>query len=287
MVANESSRVSNTGAGRRETGAREKRIVNTNEKPAAGVLEWPAEVREALAAHEIVGITSGLSDFRDAEALLQATAPGRWQRLEWGMGSAHNREQFHALQQATGAAVLPLFISREGVIGGLPELREYLGHRALQARGDGPRPDAPSPALQVLGFGGLLPFAFFGIGVWMAQPAWQAFALEALALYGAVILSFLGAIHWGIYLADRQHRVGPLSAPVWAVVPSILAWLAVLQPLPEALITLAVLFLGVLWVDRLSLQRRALPRGYLGLRLILTAGAMLALASGFAVTLAA
>ncbi|MFO7954935.1 DUF3429 domain-containing protein [Thioalkalivibrio sp.] len=261
-------------------------IVTTNEEPA-GVPEWPAEVREALVSHEIVGITSGLSDFRDAEALLQATAPGRWQRLEWGMGSAHNRERFHALQQVTGASVLPLFVSREGVIGGLPELREYLGHRALQARGDGPRPDAPSPTLQVLGFGGLLPFAFFGIGAWMAQPEWQAFALEALALYGAVILSFLGAVHWGIYLADRQHRVGPLSAPVWAVVPSVLAWLAVLQPLPEALMTLTVLFLGVLWVDRLSLQRRAIPRGYLTLRLVLTAGAMLALASGFAVTLAA
>ncbi|WP_018937906.1 MULTISPECIES: DUF3429 family protein [unclassified Thioalkalivibrio] len=266
---------------------RETRIVNTDNQAQAGAPEWPAEVRDALTTHEIVGITSGLSDFRDAEALLKATAPGRWQRLEWGMGSAHNREQFHALQQATGAAVLPLFVTREGVIGGLPELREYLGHRALQARGEGARPDTPAPALQVLGYAGLLPFAFFGIGAWMAQPEWQVFALEALALYGAVILSFLGAVHWGIYLADRQHRVGPLSAPVWAVVPSVLAWLAVLQPLPQALMTLAVLFLGVWWVDRLSLQRRALPRGYLGLRLMLTVGAMLALASGLAVTIAA
>lgn len=248
-------------------------------------MEWPEEVRAALENHDIVGITSGLSDFRDAEALLEATSRGRWVRLEWGMGSAHNREQFHALQQATGASVLPFFIARDGVIGGLPELREYLGGQALKARGERPRPDAPASVLQVLGYGGLIPFAFFGAGVWMAQPEWQAFALEALALYGAVILAFLGATHWGIYLADRQHRVGPLAAPVWAVVPSILAWLAVLQPLPEALMTLAALFLGVLWVDRLSLSRRALPRGYMGLRLVLTAGAILALASGLSVTL--
>nr|WP_026340537.1 DUF3429 domain-containing protein [Thioalkalivibrio sp. ALJT] len=253
----------------------------------AGAEAWPAAIREALANHEIVAITSGLSDLREAEALLQAERPERWVRLEWGMGSAYNREQFHALQQATGAAVLPFFISREGVIGGLPELREYLGHGGSHAAAPAARSDASAPAVTVLGYGGLIPFAFFGVAAWMARPEWQAFALEALALYGAVILSFLGAIHWGIYLVDRQHRVGPLQAPVWAVVPSILAWLALLQPLQESLMTLAVLFLGVLWVDRASLRQRALPPGYLGLRLVLTAGAMLALASGLAVTLLA
>ena len=244
---------------------------------------WPEEVREALARYEIVGITSGLSDFRDAEALLEAMLPGRWRRLEWGMGSAHNRQQFHALQQVTGASVLPLFVARDGVIGGLPELREYLGGRALRASVDqGPAYES-APIVHVLGYGGLIPFLFLGGGAWMARPEWQAFVLEALALYGAVILAFLGAIHWGIYLADRQYRVGPFPAPVWAVVPSILAWLAVLQPLPEALMTLAVLFLAVLWVDRRTLRRRNGIRGYPGLRLVLTVGAILSLASGLAV----
>ncbi|WP_017925276.1 DUF3429 domain-containing protein [Thioalkalivibrio sp. HL-Eb18] len=258
--------------------------------------DWPREVREALARYEVVAITSGLSDVRDAEALLEAMLPGRWVRLEWGMGSAHNREQFHALQQATGADVLPYFVARDGAIGGLPELREYLGARAVAAGSNrGPRDaaeragqtqrsqEASAPMLQVLGYGGLIPFVALGFGAWMAQPEWQVFALEALAFYGAVILSFLGAIHWGLYLADREHRVGPLSAPVWAVVPAVLAWLALLQPLPEALMTLAVLFLGALWVDRLSLRGRPLPRGYLGMRLVLTAGAIVSLASGLAV----
>lgn len=260
---------------------------------------WPAEVREALAQYEVVAITSGLSDVRDAEALLGAMLPGRWVRLEWGMGSAHNREQFHALQQATGADVLPYFVARDGAIGGLPELREYLGARAVAAGASRiprdklerspesqPAPDASAPVLQILGYGGLIPFVTLGFGVWMAQPEWQVFALEALAFYGAVILSFLGAIHWGLYLADRGHRVGPLPAPVWAVVPAILAWLALLQSLPEALMTLAALFLGVLWVDRLSLRGRTLPRGYMSLRLVLTAGAIVSLASGLAVMLA-
>ncbi|WP_196799775.1 MULTISPECIES: DUF3429 domain-containing protein [unclassified Thioalkalivibrio] len=258
--------------------------------------DWPQDVRDALVEHEIVAVTSGLSDMRDARALLDAMVPGRWVCLEWGMASAHNRAQFHALREATGADVLPFFVARDRAIGGLPELREYLGARAVAAgahrgsRGDvessslsRPVPDGSAPILQVLGYAGLVPFLVLGVGAWMAQPEWQAFALEALAFYGAVILSFLGAIHWGLYLADRSHRVGPLAAPVWAVVPAILAWLALLQPLPEALMTLAALFLGVLWVDRFSLRERPLPRGYMSLRLVLTAGAIVSLASGLAV----
>lgn len=261
--------------------------------------EWPREVRDALVEHEIVAIASGLSDVRDAEALLDAMLPGRWVHLEWGMGSAHNREQFQALREATGADVLPFFVARDRAIGGLPELREYLGARAVAAGANrGPRDTTDAsrlsrqvqgdsaPVLQVLGYGGLLPFLVLGLGAWMAQPQWQAFALQALAFYGAVILAFLGAIHWGLYLADRGHRVGPLPAPIWAVVPAILAWLALLQPLPEALMTLAALFLGVLWVDRLSLRGRALPPGYLGMRLVLTAGAIVSLASGLTVIMA-
>lgn len=251
--------------------------------------QWPEAVRRALETHEIVLVTSGLSDTREAEALLDEFRPGRWTRLEWGMGSAENREAFHQLQQATGMRMLPLVVTRDGALGGLPELRAHLGSGAgagsnpvAAAAGPdaAPDPGARDPALSILGAGGLIPFVFFGAGAWIAHPEWQAFALNALALYGAVILAFLGAIHWGLYLADRRHRVGPLSAPGWAVIPSVLAWLAVLQPLPEALMTLAVLFLVVLWVDRYSLRGRRLPQGYLTLRMVLTTGAILSLAAG-------
>lgn len=238
--------------------------------------DWPEPVRRALEEYPIVLVTSGLSDTREAEALLDQQRPGEWTRLEWGMGSAGNRAAFHQLQQATGMRMLPLVVTREGALGGVPELRAWLGDTTP----DTPRTDARDPVLTVLGAGGLIPFVFFGAGAWIAHPEWQAFALNALALYGAVILAFLGAIHWGIHLADRSHRVGPLSGPAWAVIPPVLAWLAVLQPLPEAIMTLAVLFLGVLWVDRLSLRDRRLPPGYLTLRMVLTTGAILSLAAG-------
>ena len=248
---------------------------------------WPVELREALRDHELVAVTSGLTDLREAEVLLEEALPGRWARLEWGMGSARNRDQFRALQEATGMHMLPLFVARDGVIGGQIELREWLG-RASGASRSGPAlgwtPGAVRQ-LQILGLGGLIPFAVTSGAAWMARPEWQVFALEALAVYGAIILAFLGAVHWGLYLADRQHRVGPLPGAWWAVVPALLAWLALLRPLPETLMTLAVLFLGALWVDRLSLRERALPPGYLGLRTLLTAGAILALALGLGAAL--
>jgi hypothetical protein len=243
---------------------------------------WPEDVAAALERHEVVAITSGITDLREAEALLDARLPGRWQRIEWGMGSATNRALFHDLQQTSGFHMLPMFIGRDGVIGGVPELR-----RRLEASGEvgaGPTPSVPGnppePLLRRLGYAGLIPFVFFGIGAWFGSAQWQAFSLHALAVYGAVILSFLGAVHWGLFLADRSYRVLGQAAPLWAVTPSVAAWGALLLPQAPALVALLALFPLVLWVDRGSLRHFRLPPGYIALRGYLTLGGTLSLLSG-------
>ena len=242
---------------------------------------WPEEVASALERHEVVAITSGLTDLREAEALLEQRLPGRWLRIEWGMGSAANRARFHEVQQASGFPMLPMFIGRNGVIGGLPELRCHLDTPgAPTAAVSAARSDDPMPLLQALGYGGLIPFAFFGVAAWFGAGDWQAFALHALAVYAAVILSFLGAIHWGLSLLDRDHRVFGWPAPAWAVLPSIVAWAALLLPKTAGLIVLLLLFPLVLWLDRASLRALPLPPGYLTLRGYLTLGAVLFLLSG-------
>ena len=96
----------------------------------------PTEIEQTLQRYPWVAITSGVTDFREAEAFLETHAPGQWMRLEWSMGSADNRARFHALQVDSGFAYLPLFIGREGVIGGLPELRAHFAK--LQAEGRQP-----------------------------------------------------------------------------------------------------------------------------------------------------
>jgi hypothetical protein len=250
---------------------------------------WPEDVAAALKRHEVVAITSGITDLREAEALLEHRLPGRWQRIEWGMGSAANRARFHDLQEASGFPMLPMFIGRDGVIGGLPELRGF-----LQTQGEGGTSEpstipgnAPAPLLHLLGYAGLIPFVFFGVAAWFGSTHWQAFSLHALGVYGAVILSFLGAVHWGLFLLDRSHRVLGQSAPIWAVIPSVAAWAALLLPTAVGLTVLLLLFPLVLWVDRNSLRRYRLPPGYIQLRGYLTLGGTLSLLSGTFATLTA
>jgi hypothetical protein len=260
----------------------------------------------------VVAIVSGVTDFREAEALLDACLPGRWSRLEWGMGSAENRSRFHQLQVRTGFTHLPMFIGREGLIGGLLELRQFL--RAQSSRSEGSeklsdadgfgatRARAMSEAtedesnfaataartpgrsvdtrLYTLGFAGLIPFVFLGVLAWLPLPEWRVMALQGLAAYAAVILSFLGAVHWGLYLRSAHHRVLALPAPYWAVTPSILAWIALLLPLQFGLPLLTVLFPVVLAVDWVTLARSPMPPGYLKLRGYLTLIAVLSLLSG-------
>ena len=243
--------------------------------------DWPDDVAAALRGHEVVAITSGITDLREAAALLDARLPGQWQRVEWGMGSAENRARFHDLQQVSGFHMLPMFIGRDGVIGGLTELRQHLD----RSRAGGPAEavvGAPSAdqLIPLLGYAGLIPFVFFGAAAWVPAPAWQAFALHALGVYGAVILSFLGAVHWGLFLADRSHRAAGLAAPAWAVIPAVAAWAALLLTPAAALPLLALLFPVLFAVDRASLCRRDLPTRYIAMRGNLTLGATLSLIAG-------
>ncbi|XP_030258374.1 transmembrane protein 69-like [Sparus aurata] len=85
---------------------------------------------------------------------------------------------------------------------------------------------APKPALY-LGFSGLIPF----ISAPLLMAATQSFYPEvayAQMVYGATIVSFLGGARWGFAIPE-----GSPAQPDWmnlgnSVVPSLLAWLALL-----------------------------------------------------------
>jgi len=52
--------------------------------------------------------------------------------------------------------------------------------------------------VRLLGYAGLFPFFAAAAAALLGPPPWRGAALSALAAYGAVILSFLGAVHWGL-----------------------------------------------------------------------------------------
>lgn len=134
------------------------------------------------------------------------------------------------------------------------------------------------PALAfALGFAGLLPFFGCGLAA-LSLPGEQALhLLSALLAYGAVILSFLGGVHWGLALADETGRA---ERPRYAlgVLPSLIGWLALLVMLlpwgggPE--LGLAVLILGyaaTVAVEAQGARQGLVPPRYMALRWGLTA----------------
>lgn len=95
---------------------------------------------------------------------------------------------------------------------------------------------------------GLLPFLGGALLVWVGlAPELHAFVTAAMSAYAALVLSFLGGIHWG--LAFRQ-TAPPATLFVWGVLPALLAWLAVLMPPHAGLVLHGVLLVACYLVDR-------------------------------------
>lgn len=132
------------------------------------------------------------------------------------------------------------------------------------------------PLAWPLGLAGLLPFtaglAGMAMGVGWAGPA--------LAGYGAVILAFLGGVHWGLALhapgqADRLRLVG-------GVLPSLVAWVALLLPTGLGLVVLGLGLLGLVAAESWAARRGLLPWAYLRLRWVLSLVAAACLLGGAA-----
>ena len=139
---------------------------------------------------------------------------------------------------------------------------------------------SPRAAL-IPGLLGLLPFWAFALATVVDLGIDPVLALMALIMYGAVILSFVGALWWG--LAVHAPSQAPRSTMfVWSVVPALVGWASTLTT-PET--GLRMLMAGLLFQWLLdSMLRRKMPELFVNwvfrLRTMLTIGAVSAL--GFA-----
>ncbi|HQT66531.1 MAG: DUF3429 domain-containing protein [Rhodospirillales bacterium 20-60-12] len=109
--------------------------------------------------------------------------------------------------------------------------------------------ERPMGLAWLLGLGGLLPFLLCAVVI-MLHPLWAVGATRALIAYGAVILSFLGAVHWGFALSEGIAPVaglvggaGQRSRLVFGVAPALLAWVALLCVMLLGAAKLALLLL--------------------------------------------
>jgi len=134
----------------------------------------------------------------------------------------------------------------------------------------------PKPAL-ILGLLGLIPFFAPVVTLWNGDPMLVGGALSLQFGYAAVILSFLGGVHWGRALAgDRYGPTGPRL--LWSVLPSLLGWVLLLTPdISVKLIGFIIAFALAFLVDIKAVKAGMFPVWYGTLRKILTIGVLAAL----------
>lgn len=126
----------------------------------------------------------------------------------------------------------------------------------------------------LLGYAGILPFAVLSFLILMGKtdilPSEISLALW-LAIYAALVLSFIGAVSWGFALAMHE-KLDPSELNkllIYSVIPSILAWFALLLPIKPALFVLAALIIAAYIADALLLFPKLNSR-YASLRIQLS-----------------
>jgi Protein of unknown function (DUF3429) len=136
---------------------------------------------------------------------------------------------------------------------------------------------SPRPLIFSLGYAGLLPFVGLAAAVWLLPASQARLATFALGAYGAVIVSFLGGIHWG--LGFQMGEAAPHLHFLWGITTPLLAWVALLLPPWAGLMLLVGALLLCLAVDRSSYPAIGLAR-WLPLRFRLTVVAGLSCLAG-------
>ena len=122
-----------------------------------------------------------------------------------------------------------------------------------------------------LGYAGLIPFVAGALLVWLVHVDVRQDVVFGLSAYAALIASFLGGIHWGLAF---RHEEPPAAWLGWGVVPSLVAWPALLMPPYAGLVLQGVLLAGCYLVDRVLYPQQGAAR-WLTLRFRLSAVASL------------
>lgn len=150
-----------------------------------------------------------------------------------------------------------------------------------------PQSEQVPMAAAILGAAGLIPFVGLAAGIWVPEPFNAAVGFtraamgDALATYAAVILSFMGGVHWGLAMRGPApagpENHGARSDPqafvlAVSVLPALAGWFAILLLAPvTAFAVLAAAFCGLFVYDLRMINQGFAPRWYLKLRLPLTA----------------
>jgi hypothetical protein len=89
------------------------------------------------------------------------------------------------------------------------------------------------------------------------QPHKADFVLSALLAYAAIILRFVGAIHWGRSLHE-PHMVGSNLLQIISIIPALMIWAVLIVPHQIGLMLLILGFVLIYLFDQLQYERTVL-----------------------------
>ena len=129
---------------------------------------------------------------------------------------------------------------------------------------------------KILGYAGLIPFIIFSIGSWIEIP-YLYNTIYVLITYAAIILSFMGAIHWGMAMSKTDNKQNKYF--ITSVIPALAAWFSLLIPEFFSLIVLLIGFILLISYDLAVEKPQGFPNWYIPMRIKLTFVVSLSLVS--------
>ena len=126
---------------------------------------------------------------------------------------------------------------------------------------------------------GVIPFLGCLFGIF--NHVHSDFYLQSLIAYGAIILTFLGGIHWGLALNYRKERIA-----IWllfeSILPAFIAWIVLLLSIGHwQLLLLGITFLFILLIDIFLYRQNIIESWFLLLRMIISGLVLIILCVSF------
>lgn len=202
-------------------------------------------LQDLIGDKQVVVVGSKLSDTRRIEQVLEGQFDDiHIQKLD--MQQRENQSTLSELHRLTGWSNLPMVFINGEMIGGEWELtsQQQLGINTCGRSTHG--------FANIIGYCGLIPFV--GLSLWYAMTddaARATFILNALMAYAAIILSFVGAIHWGRSLHE-PHMVRSNLLQIISIIPILLGWAALMLPAQAGLAILIAGFALIYLFDRIQ-----------------------------------
>ncbi|WP_051645060.1 DUF3429 domain-containing protein [Labrenzia sp. DG1229] len=137
----------------------------------------------------------------------------------------------------------------------------------------------PSPG-KWLGGAGVVPFLACALLALLGPQPGASWAAQVLVCYGAVILSFLGGIQWGLATGSADPTDVLTRRLGLSVVPSLVGWGALLLPVFWGLLLLVGAFALVFFLDLQATRRGEAPTWFPRLRAPLRIAVMVSLVFG-------